>query len=72
MYRSAASRLGPCRYAAHDGSFLASVAGADVVGSVSVSGLRRTTDHGLVVEDLGCLLAGRDGSAGGVTSCIRA
>jgi uncharacterized protein (UPF0303 family) len=45
-------------YAAHGGSFPLAVAGAAVVGSVTVSGLPQRADHELVVEalcvELGC------------------
>lgn len=46
-------------YATHGGSFPLSVAGAGVVGSVTVSGLPMREDHELVVEAL-CALLGRD------------
>ena len=46
-------------YAAHGGSFPLAVAGAGVVGSVTVSGLPQRADHELVVEAL-CDLLGRD------------
>jgi len=46
-------------YATHGGSFPISVAGAGVVGSVTVSGLPQRADHELVVEAL-CDLLGRD------------
>jgi len=39
-------------YAAHGGSFPLAVAGAGVVGSVTVSGLPQRADHELVVEAL--------------------
>lgn len=39
-------------YAAHGGSFPATVAGAGVVGSITVSGLPQADDHALVVEAL--------------------
>ncbi len=45
-------------YAAHGGSFPLAVAGAGVVGSVTVSGLPQRADHELVVEAL-CGLLGR-------------
>lgn len=46
-------------YATHGGSFPLAVAGADVVGSVTVSGLPQRDDHELVIEAL-CVLVGRD------------
>ncbi|HWE87814.1 MAG TPA: heme-degrading domain-containing protein [Terracidiphilus sp.] len=46
-------------YATHGGSFPLAVAGAGVVGSVTVSGLPMRADHELVVEAL-CALLGRD------------
>jgi uncharacterized protein (UPF0303 family) len=46
-------------YAAHGGSFPLAVAGAGVVGSVTVSGLPERGDHELVVEAL-CDELGRD------------
>ena len=46
-------------YATHGGSFPLSVAGAGVVGSVTVSGLPMRADHELVVEAL-CAVLGRD------------
>ena len=46
-------------YATHGGSFPLAVAGAGVVGSVTVSGLPQRADHELVVEAL-CALLGRD------------
>ncbi len=46
-------------YATHGGSFPLTVAGAGVVGSVTVSGLPQRSDHELVVEAL-CGLLGRD------------
>jgi uncharacterized protein (UPF0303 family) len=45
-------------YATHGGSFPLRVAGADVVGSVTVSGLPMRADHELVVEAL-CAVLGR-------------
>jgi uncharacterized protein (UPF0303 family) len=47
-------------YAAHGGSFPLKVAGAGIIGSVTVSGLPQRADHELVVEVL-CDLLGRDG-----------
>jgi uncharacterized protein (UPF0303 family) len=44
-------------YATHGGSFPLRVAGAGVVGSVTVSGLPMRQDHELVVEGLCALLA---------------
>ncbi|HKF46505.1 MAG TPA: heme-degrading domain-containing protein [Terracidiphilus sp.] len=46
-------------YATHGGSFPLAVAGAGVVGSVTVSGLPMRADHELVVEAL-CAVLGRD------------
>ena len=46
-------------YATHGGSFPLAVAGAGVVGSVTVSGLPMRADHELVVETL-CAHLGRD------------
>lgn len=46
-------------YATHGGSFPLAVAGAGVVGSVTVSGLPQRADHELVVEAL-CGVLGRD------------
>jgi uncharacterized protein (UPF0303 family) len=46
-------------YATHGGAFPLAVAGAGVVGSVTVSGLPQRADHELVVEAL-CGLLGRD------------
>jgi uncharacterized protein (UPF0303 family) len=46
-------------YAAHGGGFPLYVAGAGIVGGVTVSGLPQREDHNLVVEAL-CLLTGRD------------
>jgi uncharacterized protein (UPF0303 family) len=45
-------------YAAHGGSFPLTVAGAGVVGSVTVSGLPQRVDHELVVEAL-CIETGQ-------------
>jgi uncharacterized protein (UPF0303 family) len=46
-------------YAEHGGSFPLRVAGAGVVGSVTVSGLPQRADHELVVEAL-CGMVGRE------------
>ncbi len=46
-------------YAAHGGGFPLHVAGAGIVGSVTVSGLPQRDDHNLVVEAL-CLVIGCD------------
>lgn len=46
-------------YATHGGSFPLIVAGAGVIGSVTVSGLPQRADHELVIEVL-CELLGRD------------
>jgi uncharacterized protein (UPF0303 family) len=47
-------------YAAHGGSFPLKVAGAGVIGSVTVSGLPQRADHEFVVEAL-CGQLGRNG-----------
>lgn len=52
------SRLDPDTYAAHGGSFPLTVAGAGVIGAVTVSGLPQLADHALVVEALERFLAG--------------
>ena len=49
-------------YAPHGGCFPIHVAGAGIVGSVTVSGLPQREDHNLVVEAL-CLITGRDHAA---------
>jgi uncharacterized protein (UPF0303 family) len=46
-------------YATHGGSFPLVVAGAGVVGSVTISGLPQRADHELAVEGL-CALLGRN------------
>lgn len=46
-------------HATHGGSFPLTVAGAGVVGSVTVSGLPQRADHELVIEAL-CAIIGRD------------
>ena len=46
-------------YATHGGCFPLQVAGAGIVGAVTVSGLPQREDHNLVVEAL-CLVTGRD------------
>jgi uncharacterized protein (UPF0303 family) len=46
-------------YATHGGSFPLNVAGAGVVGCVTVSGLPMRRDHELVIEAL-CAVLGRD------------
>lgn len=45
-------------YATHGGSFPLTVAGAGIVGSVTVSGLSQRSDHEMVVEAL-CAMLGR-------------
>jgi uncharacterized protein (UPF0303 family) len=49
-------------YAAHGGSFPIHVAGAGIIGSVTVSGLSQRDDHNLVVEAL-CLELHKDHDA---------
>ena len=49
-------------YAVHGGCFPINVAGAGIVGAVTVSGLPQREDHNLVVEAL-CLVTGRDHAA---------
>ena len=49
-------------YASHGGSFPLHVAGAGIIGSVTVSGLPQREDHNLVVEAL-CLELHRDHAA---------
>ncbi|QKW31098.1 heme-degrading domain-containing protein [Streptomyces seoulensis] len=51
------SRLDADAYAAHGGSFPITVAGAGVIGTVTVSGLPQVADHRLVVEALERFLA---------------
>jgi uncharacterized protein (UPF0303 family) len=46
-------------YATHGGSFPLAVAGAGIVGSVTVSGLPQRKDHELVIEAL-CALLNKD------------
>ena len=46
-------------YCTHGGSFPLTVAGAGVVGSITVSGLPQRSDHELVVEAL-CALLGKN------------
>ncbi|WP_328538592.1 heme-degrading domain-containing protein [Streptomyces sp. NBC_00344] len=46
------SRLDHDLYAAHGGSFPVRVAGAGVIGTITVSGLPQADDHALVVEAL--------------------
>lgn len=49
-------------YAAHGGSFPIHIAGAGIIGSVTVSGLPQRDDHNLVVEAL-CLALQKDHDA---------
>ena len=49
-------------YAAHGGSFPIHVAGAGIIGSVTISGLPQRDDHNLVVEAL-CLVLQKDHDA---------
>ncbi|HEX4284927.1 MAG TPA: heme-degrading domain-containing protein [Terracidiphilus sp.] len=46
-------------YATHGGSFPLTIAGAGIVGSVTVSGLPQRSDHELVIEAL-CGMLGKD------------
>ena len=46
-------------YAAHGGSFPITIAGAGVIGSITISGLPQRDDHELVVEGL-CVALGRE------------
>ncbi|AEV85242.1 hypothetical protein ACWT_4222 [Actinoplanes sp. SE50] len=48
----AAMGVDPMRYAAHGGAFPVRVAGAGVIGVVTVSGLPQADDHALVLEAL--------------------
>lgn len=52
----------PADYAAHGGAFPIRVAGAGIVGAITVSGLPGRDDHGLVVAVLARHL-GQDGAA---------
>jgi len=49
-------------YAPHGGCFPIHVAGAGIVGAVTVSGLPQREDHNLVVEAL-CVITGHDNAA---------
>jgi uncharacterized protein (UPF0303 family) len=51
--------LSSADYASHGGSFPLKVAGAGIIGSITVSGLPQRADHELVVEAL-CDHLGRD------------
>jgi len=51
--------LSAADYASHGGSFPLIVAGAGIIGSVTVSGLPQRADHELVVEAV-CVELGRD------------
>lgn len=48
--------LSPADYVSHGGSFPINVAGAGVIGAVTVSGLPQRSDHALVVEGLCAVL----------------
>ncbi len=49
--------VSPMDYAAHGGSFPIHVAGAGIIGAITVSGLPQREDHNLVVEVLAVFLA---------------
>jgi uncharacterized protein (UPF0303 family) len=51
--------MNPADYASHGGGFPLRVAGAGVIGAVTVSGLPQRDDHQLVVEAL-CAVLGAD------------
>jgi uncharacterized protein (UPF0303 family) len=54
--------LPPEDYATHGGGFPLNLAGAGIVGGVTVSGLPQRDDHNLVVEAL-CCVTGHDNEA---------
>ncbi|MEU8660656.1 heme-degrading domain-containing protein [Actinoplanes philippinensis] len=54
----ASQGVDPARYAAHGGAVPNRVAGAGVIGVVTVSGLPQADDHALVVEAIEMFLAG--------------
>ena len=55
-------------HATHGGAFPLVVAGAGIVGSVTVSGLPQRSDHELVIEAL-CVLLGRDYASLRLSKC---
>ncbi|MEU4163642.1 heme-degrading domain-containing protein [Actinoplanes sp. NPDC026670] len=53
----ASQGVDPASYAAHGGAFPVRIAGAGVIGVVTVSGLPQADDHALVVEAIETFLA---------------